>query len=209
VTPVNIKAECLLAQVMLDLKLSTRKLNALQYACFQNALRLHFDSVLLVKVRSFASAFAISVIASEEFGKAFGIAEIIFQAGFDKGRFHAEDTKFVRALLSDHKLKQGWFVSSFFDIFGRKDVFRRYQNIQSVKNDAIYAGVRKGNHQIVRPFLISASKAKQQIRTVNNALIDSVEGTLNGTYCYEDVAQQVFRSRRLLDKLMRAAKTVR
>ncbi|MFI5071593.1 MAG: AbiV family abortive infection protein [Terriglobales bacterium] len=106
---------------MLDHKLSTRKLNALQYTCFQNALRLHFDSVLLAKVRSFASAFAISVIASEELGKAFGIAEIIFQAGFDNGRLHAEDSKFVRALLSDHKLKQGWFVSSFYEIIGPKD----------------------------------------------------------------------------------------
>jgi AbiV family abortive infection protein len=190
------------------LKLSTRKLNALQYACFQNALRLHFDSVLLAGMRSFASAFAISVIASEELGKAFAIAEITFQAGFDKGRFHAEDTKFVRALLSDHKLKQGWFVSSFIGIFGRKEVLMRYKTIQSAKNDAIYTGVRKGNHQIVRPFLMSASKAKKQIRTVNNALIDSVEGTLNGSYYFEEVAQGVLRSRRLLNKLLRAARTV-
>ena len=201
---------------MPDLKLRPRKLNDLQYACFQNALRLHFDSVLLVKGGSFASAFAISVIASEELGKAFGIAETIFQAGLDKGRLHAEHTKFVKALLSDHKLKQEWFVNSFFDVFGPKSVLRRYQDIQrryltiqSAKNNAIYAGVRKGNHQIVRPFLIPASKARQQIRTVNNALIDSVEGTLQGTYCYEDVADQVFRNRRLLNKLIRAAKTVR
>jgi AbiV family abortive infection protein len=194
---------------MPDLKLSPRKLNALQYACFQNALCLHFDSVLLAKERSFASAFAISVIASEELGKAFAIAEITYQAGFDKALLHNHGTKFVRSLLSDHKLKQGWFVSSFFDIFRAKGVIRRYKTIQSAKNDAIYAGLRKGNHQIVRPFLISVSKAKQQIRTVNNALIDSVEGTLNGTYGYEDVADHVFRSRRLLNKLLRAAKTVR
>jgi AbiV family abortive infection protein len=194
---------------MPDLKLSTRKLNALQYACFQNGFRLHFDSVLLAKARSFASAFAISVIASEELGKAFAIAEITYHAGFDKALLHSHGTEFVRSLLSDHKLKQGWFVSSFFDIFRAKGVVRRYQVIQSAKNNAIYAGVRKGNHQIVRPFLISASKAKQQIRTVNNALIDSVEGTLNGTYGYEDVADHVFRNRRLLNKLLRAAKTVR
>ncbi len=193
---------------MADLKLSTRKLNALQYACLQNALRLHFDSVLLSKGRSFASAFAISVIASEELGKAFGIAEIIFQARFDKGRLHAKDAKFVRALLSDHKLKQRWFVSSLFGIFGPKNVIKRYQTIQSAKNNAIYAGVRKGNHQIVRPFLISASKAKQQIRIVNTALIDSIEGTLNGAHYHEEAADQVFRSRRLLNKLLRAAKTV-
>jgi|ERR1039457_4280855 AbiV family abortive infection protein len=194
---------------MADLKLSTQKLNALQYVCLQNALRLHFDSVLLAKVRSFGSAFAISVIASEELGKAFGLAEIVFQAGFNKGQFYAEDTKFVRALLSDHKLKQGWFVSTLFGIVGSKDVLRRYQTIQSAKNDAIYAGVRKGNHQIVRPFLISASKAKQQLRTVNNALTGCVKGTLNGTHYYEEVADHVFRSRRLLNKLARAAKTIR
>ncbi len=194
---------------MADLKLSTRKLNALQYASLQNALRLHFDSVFLAKGRSFASAFAISVIASEEFGKAFGLAEIDFQARLNKGQLYAEDPKFVRALLSDHKLKQGWFVRSLYDIFDPKGVFRRYQTIQNAKNNALYAGVRRGNHQIVRPFLISASKAKQQIRTVNNALIDAVEGTLNGTHYYEPVADQVFSSRRLLNKLLRAAKTVR
>src|SRR5215469_7375581 len=194
---------------MADLKLSTRKLNALQHACLQNALRLHFDSVFLAKGRSFASAFAISVIASEEFGKAFALAEIEFQSRLNKGQFDAGDAKFVRALLSDHKLKQGWFVRTLFDFFGQKNVFRRYQTIQNAKNNAIYAGVRRGNHQVVRPFLISASKAKQQIRTVNSALIDAVEGTLNGTYYYEPVPDQVFGSRRLLNKLLRAAKMVR
>jgi len=194
---------------MADLKLSARKLNALQYACLQNALRLHFDSVFLAKGRSFASAFAISVIASEEFGKAFALAEIDLQARLNKGQFDAEDAKFVRALLSDHKLKQGWFVRTLFDFFGQRGVFRRYQTIQNAKNNAIYAGVRRGNHQIVRPFLISASRAKQQIRTVNNALIDAVEGTLNGAHYYEPVPDQVFSSRRLLNKLLRAAKTVR
>lgn len=201
---------------MSDLKLSSRKLNDLQYVCLQNALRLHFDSVLLAEAGSFASAYAISVIASEEFGKAFGLAEIVFQAGFDKGRLHPEHTKFVKELLSDHKLKQELFVNSFFDVLGPKKgrgryqtIRKRYSTIQIAKNNAIYAGVKRGNHQIVRPLLISASKAKQQIRTVNDALMDSVEGTLNGTYRYEEVADQVFRSRRLLNKLLRAAKTVR
>ena len=112
-------------------------------------------------------------------------------------------------MLSDHKLKQGWFVSSFFDFLRSKDVLRRYQTIQSAKNNAIYAGVRRGNHQIVRPFLISPSKAKRQIRTVNNALIDAVKGTLNGMRTYEEVADQVFCSRRLLSKLVKAARTIR
>ena len=193
---------------MHNLKLSTRKLNALQRACFQNALRLHFDSVFLAKGRCFGSAFAISVIASEELGKASAIANLIFQAGFDEDPVYRQYQKFIAELLSNHKLKQRWFLRSFFDVFGPKDVFRRYESIQIAKNDAIYAGVRRGNYQIVRPFRASASKAKRQIRIVNNALIRAVEGTLSGKLCYEEVADQVFRSRRLLNKLVKAAKTV-
>jgi AbiV family abortive infection protein len=193
---------------MHKLKLSIRKLDAIQYACLQNALRLHFDSVLLAKSRSFASAFAISVVASEELGKAFAIAEITFQSRVDNGRLHPDAHHLMGALLSNHKLKQRWFTRSFFDIFGPKTVFRRYQTIQGAKNDAIYVGLRKGNHHIVRPLRVSASKAKEQIRTVNQALIDAVEGTLDDRYDYEDTANRIFRSRRLLNRLLTAAKMV-
>jgi AbiV family abortive infection protein len=110
-------------------KISFRKLSALEYECYQNALDLHFDSILLAKARSFASAFAISVIASEEFGKGFGFAELSFQAGFSK-RFNENDERFFMALLSDHKLKQGWFVSELFGVFGPKSVLKRYRTIQ-------------------------------------------------------------------------------
>jgi len=192
-----------------DLKISFRKINELQYECFKNALRLHFDSVLLAKARSFASAFAISVIASEELGKGFGIDEMSFQAGLVGGLGRFEEKKFLRALLSDHKLKQGWFASSMIGISGSKSVLKRYQTIQVAKNNAIYVGVRKGNHQIVRPFLVSASKAKQQLRTVNGALIDLVEARLRDTDCGEEVFDQVFRRRRLLNRLVQAAKALR
>jgi AbiV family abortive infection protein len=190
-----------------DLKISFRKLNELQYECFQNALRLHFDSVLLAKARSFASAFAISVIASEELGKGFGIEEISFQAGLGGG-LGDEYKKFLRVLFSDHKLKQGWFASSLIGIGGPKAVLKRYQTIQVAKNNAIYVGVRKGNHQIVRPFLVSASKTKQQIRTVNDALIGLVEARLNNAD-WGEVVDKVFRRRRLLNRLVQAANTLR
>jgi AbiV family abortive infection protein len=193
-----------------DLKISYRKLNELQYECYQNALRLHFDSVLLAKARSFASAFAISVIASEELGKGFGIEEMSFQAGQMGGLGRIEEKKYLRALLSDHKLKQAWFVSSFLiGISISKSVLKRYQNIQTAKNNAIYVGVKKGNHQIVRPFLVSASKAKQQIRTVNDALIELVEARLRDGDCDAEVFDQVFRRRRLLNRLVQAAKALR
>lgn len=190
------------------IKISRRKLEGLEYECYQNALRLHFDSVLLAKEHSFASAFAISVIASEELGKGFGIEEISFQAGLGR-RLGNEDKQFLRALLSDHKLKQGWFASHLIGIFGWKSALKRYQTIQVAKNNAIYVGVKRGNHQIIRPFLISASKAKQQIRTVNLALITLVKVRLREADCDEEVYDLVFRRRRLLNRLVRAATVLR
>jgi len=188
------------------LKISFRKLEELEFQCHQNALRLHFDSVLLYKEKSFASAFALSVIASEEFGKGFAIAEISFQAGFHK-RFYEHDEKFLRALFSDHKLKQGWFVSSLFDIFTSKGVLKTIGKLQTEKNNALYVGVRRGNHHIVRPFLVPPSKARKQIRTVNNALIDLIELRLDNSFS-EDISDQIFRRRRLLRQLRQATTTL-
>ena len=188
-------------------KISFRKLAALEYECYQNALHLHFDFHFARKARSFASAFAISVIASEEFGKGFGFSEICFQGGLNK-RLTEEDEKLLMALLSDHKLKQGWFMSELF-VPGPRNVLKRYQTVQIDKNNALYVGVRKGNHQIVRPFLIPASKAKTQIRTVNDGLIRLVEARLREIDCDEGMLDRVFRHRRLLNRLKLAARDVR
>jgi AbiV family abortive infection protein len=189
-------------------KISFRKVAGLEYECYHNALDLHFDSILLAKARSFASAFAISVIASEEFGKGFGFAELSFQAGFSK-RFNENDERFFVALLSDHKLKQGWFVSELFGVGAPKSILKRYRTMQVDKNNALYVGVRKGNHQIVRPFLISASKAKEQIRTVNEGLIGFVEARLRDNDFDTETYDLVFRRRRLLNRLKLAAKSLR
>ena len=186
---------------MKDLKISFRKLDALQGVSLQNALRLHFDSVLLARARSYGSAFAVSVIASEEFGKAEGLAEIRFQASSDRS-FRQHDHVFLKALLSDHKLKQGWFVSRFVGHWGPASVLKHYQTIQIDKNNSIYVGVRKGNHQIVRPFRVRASKAKKQISMVNDALLDVVEGVLSGKYEYDGVAQKFYARRMLYRKLL-------
>jgi AbiV family abortive infection protein len=162
---------------------------------------------LLLSKRSFGSAFALSVIASEEFGKGFAIEEILFQAGFGGG-LQDHDEKALQALFRDHKLKQGWFVSSVFNIFAPKYVLKSLQRIQSDKNDALYVGVRRGNHQIVRPYLVSKAKASKQVRTVNRALIDLIERRLESGFD-DEVSDQVLRRRRLLKRLQRAATAIR
>lgn len=161
---------------MAKLKLSFGKLSKLEYACYQNALRLHSDSTLLYCRKSFASAFALSVLANEEFGKGFAIAEICFQARFEK-KLDAQHADILRALLSDHKLKQSWFRHhTFGGIFTPRTLIRHFDRIQFEKNNAFYVGIRKGNHHIIRPFLLPKPKARKQIRLTNSALIGMVEG---------------------------------
>lgn len=60
----------------------------------------------------------------------------------------------------------------------------------------------------MRPFSVSASKSKQQIQTVNDALMDLVEARLNDVD-FGEVVDEIFRSRRLLNRLILAAKSLR
>ena len=202
------KAHATINAVTPKLKIGYRKLEELEFQCYQNGIRLHEDSVTLFGRRSFASAFALSVIAAEELGKGFAINEIIFQARIGEG-FRDHDEKVVRALLSDHKLKQGWFVSSLFGIGAPKHVLKNYQSMQAEKNNALYVGLRKGNHQIVRPFLVSKSKARNQMRMVNNALIKFIQARLTDLDYDEECYDQVFRRRPLLKELKEISATLR
>src|SRR5437016_9472596 len=54
------------------------KLARLEVATFQNGLRLHFDAIRLFQGRSYPSAFQLSVLALEEFGKAEMVSWYLF-----------------------------------------------------------------------------------------------------------------------------------
>lgn len=193
---------------MAKLKISFRKLDELAYQSFHNGIRLHSDSIVLLEKKCFASSFALSVLASEELGKGFAIEEIIFQARLGEG-LGEHDGITLRALLSDHKLKQGWFASSVFDPLEKRGLsrLRRYQRIQTEKNNALYVGVRPGNHQIVRPFRLSRSKARRQVLSVNNGLLSLVEIKLDNPPDWV-LSDDVLRSRRLLKSLKSVAATL-
>jgi len=187
-------------------KISFRKLDELAFQSFQNGLRLHSDSIVLLEKKCFASSFALSVLASEEIGKGFAIEEIIFQARMGEG-LGEHDKMTLRALLSDHKLKQGWFASSVFDPLKSRTLLKRFQRIQTEKNNALYVGVRPGNHQVVRPFRLSRSKARRQVLSVNDSLLSLVEVKLDNPPDWA-VSNDVLRSRRLLKSLKSVAVTL-
>jgi AbiV family abortive infection protein len=190
------------------LKIGFRKLAELEFQCYQNGLRLHFDSVLLFKKHSFPSAFALSVIACEELGKGFAIAEMTFQARINRG-FHGGEQQYLNELLLNHKIKQGWFVShTARGMSALRRLWKKQLTMQKEKNNALYVGLRN-NHQIVRPFLLSKSKALNQVRLVNDELIHMIEGTRNGTYLFEEVLDAFLRKRGHLRKLKSASAVLR
>ena len=140
--------------------------------------------------------------AREEFGKGFAIEEMLFQARLVGLQGFEEEV--LRDLLRQHKLKQAYFVSSVFGVRAPKYVLKRLNRLQGDKNDALYVGVRRGNHQIVRPYLVPKSRASKQVRTVNRALIELVENQLEHGFD-DEVSDRVLRRRRLLKRLQHAA----
>ena len=88
--------------------LNLRKLQHLAGQSLRNAIRLHFDSILLYKHKSFPSSFFISVIAMEELGKAYWADHFVFYSKDIRSDDELE-TLFINKIHSDHRAKQLWF----------------------------------------------------------------------------------------------------
>jgi AbiV family abortive infection protein len=65
---------------MISKKPNMKKFERMCILAFSNALRLHSDSVLLFKHKSYASAYAISILALEETGKYHLLANFVWHA---------------------------------------------------------------------------------------------------------------------------------
>ena len=60
------------------------KFDRLAGICFENSLRLHFDSIKLFKSHSYASSLALSILAMEELAKAHLVENLVWHAIVDK-----------------------------------------------------------------------------------------------------------------------------
>ena len=54
------------------------ELSRLGILAFKNGLRLHLDSILLLKNKSFPSSVLLSILSMEEFGKYFSLSSYVF-----------------------------------------------------------------------------------------------------------------------------------
>ena len=164
-----------------------RKIDRLAALAFRNALRLHFDSIILFNNKSYPSAFFLSILALEELGKVFILDDFLWHSKVN-GRFNdIQDEELRKEFGSDleaaflkrifqHHHKQQKFAyvtdgplpsTKFFEQLCKGD-------FEIVKQNAVYAGLarKKGGidlkSRIKNPLKIDHPKAQRQITLLND-----------------------------------------
>ncbi|MHC4642033.1 MAG: AbiV family abortive infection protein [Planctomycetota bacterium] len=159
--------------------ISFYKLEKLAQLSLKNAIRLHFDSILLYKNKSYPSAFQLSVLALEEIGKAKELEVYYFHSKFDSGPMEPKDEEKYLGLHFSHQWKQKAFLArELFDYSPAYVKLIEEKKLEWKKQKATYVGLKlnKGkvdfSSRIHAPFSFSSKDAKQQISLINDALLD-------------------------------------
>lgn len=173
--------------------LNLRKLQQLAVRALRNGISLHFDSVLLYRNRSYATAHFISVLAMEELGKAFASEHCAWsETRNDRSERDFEDT-WINWLLTDHRGKQlsflrevvgSWNTPVFTDALHRQ--------LEARKQNSVYVGFSKPvdgrprtDGAIISPKEITRARARKQLKLVRDFLLEQVDGIMHGSIEYD------------------------
>lgn len=207
----------------MKVNLNENKLQKAEIEAFKNGVRLHFDAIKLFENKSYPSAYALSVLALEEFGKQRLIDEIIHI--FNEHRNEFENSKqfsdfckdFEKGLLS-HSLKQGFAISDDFPFtngYNRMQkgyLFKMFSHknkrklIDDWKMRAIYVGFERNSlkGRIQTPInFISRMRAQEQITAVNDYLINFIIYIRQGRWILDNEGLMRLFNNSLLKKLGR------
>jgi len=158
---------------------------------FENAIRLHKDSILLFKHKSFPTSYQLSILAQEEIGKSSLLEEHIFQMGCRIGEIDSEMDELMAKALKSHRCKQGWFSRVADDYFmpSRRHYYREVESgrLDKKKQNATYVGLTEqgGKLNIKGKIIIPASRVKEkdvtaQITRVNDYIVKLIEECRRG-----------------------------
>jgi len=145
---------------------------------FQNSIRLHFDSIVLYKNKSYPSAYFLSILALEELGKVYLLDHFLFHSRTD-GRMGAEmDKKWLNDIYN-HKSKQSWFEFATNHLLAKEFIrLVRSGKLEILKQNSVYVGLPKIQRsinlkgKIINPFKITDEKSKNQITIMNDCLLE-------------------------------------
>lgn len=156
---------------------------------FKNCIRLHNDSILLYRKKSFPSAYFFSIIAIEELGKVFILDDLIYHAKVD-GRHLESELERIK-MLYNHQTKQYKFVSDAADKLPKQFIKLVIEKrLDKKKQDSLYVGFpknikNKSNTKINNPLDIKISEARNQISILNENLINLINGIIEDDYIIE------------------------
>ncbi|MBR3501715.1 MAG: AbiV family abortive infection protein [Alphaproteobacteria bacterium] len=167
---------------------------------FQNAIKLHNDSWILYKNKSYSTAYYISVVALEEFGK---MQILNYHAFYGQivDESHTRDIEFENEFnnIYLHSSKQENAIDDFV-FHGSPETEKRFQHIlgkqyNKTKEDSIYVGIRKsnrGNIKIINPLEITRKQTLYQISLVQELLLDAIVNVKKVGYYYDTLELTYF-----------------
>jgi AbiV family abortive infection protein len=180
------------------------KISKVAGLAFKNALRLHFDSILLFEHESYPSAYFLSILALEELGKYTLLDDFVWHSRVD-GRRVGELKDMDRILR--HQLKQKIFAWDAQDFIPKRILDDFYSGrLEILKQNAVYVGLerrqRKTNlkGKVISPYNVGKKKAKRQITIVNDFLRNLTLGAMKEVYSMDTESVELM----LNDDLLRA-----
>ncbi|MDP2208950.1 MAG: AbiV family abortive infection protein [Bacteroidota bacterium] len=182
------------------------KLFRLVWLAFQNALRLHEDSQILYHRKSYPSAFFVSVLAAEEYGK-MQMLDFLYENNYQSDP--DVENQVLREIYS-HMWKQHHFRQDVWSFLFGGSLHRKLpvDNLESLKQKAIYVGLPRSKRKInlrgriIAPFDVSAKQAQKQITLLNDLLLERVLGVRAGYYSWDTLEVEGFSKKRFADRLM-------
>lgn len=159
--------------------ISLYKLCRMGRESIKNALRLHFDAILLFRNESYPSAFQLSVLSLEEFAKAKWIEDYVWTSETNDG-YPDEDFEqsWLKSLFS-HPEKQWAFLAR--EVFDHSPAFAEFvqkRGLEEKKQQSVYVGLSRSrkrvdtNSRVSTPQRIKKKDAEQIISLINATFVE-------------------------------------
>lgn len=186
--------------------LNLKKFERMCVLAFENAIRLHNDSILLYNNQSYPSSYALSVISLEELGKFSFIQDFVWHNRVDS-RYDPKDEEKIIKLIFSHRHKQMAFCQFIdYPMVTRKGIEKVYNGLSEInKQNSLYVGLpRKSGKinlkgKITNPIKITESKAKEQITVVNDFFVCLTAGVINEYYGLDIIEVEELLTQELLN----------
>jgi AbiV family abortive infection protein len=179
-------------------------------ACFalKNGLRLHKDSILLFKNKSFPSAYFLSILALEEIGKFFLLEDFWWHSKVD-GRMEKEwEEKFI-GIIYFHRSKQNSFAYNLDGPIAKTSFAKELYSgvLEKKKQYSVYVGLPRDKGKInlkgkiITPFRITKNKAQEQITSLNEKIMEFALGIAKEVYTVETECGEKILNKKLFVNL--------